>query len=147
MLRTGRSCSWVQNPTVSYLLRRMKLSLGTLQHHDCFLTESRNRRERSNYQTRGGGTEAKGAKGVCRHLLFLRPGREYAHFRWRNFRWRSFRWWKLSVTKLSVMKLSVQRCAMECQEKMLSLCWANSLTKFLWRMLLMSNWSTWPLSL
>jgi len=26
---------------------------------------------------------------------------------------------------------SVKRCAMECQEKMLSFCWANSLTKFL----------------
>ena len=117
-----------------------------------FLTESRSRRERSNYQTRGGGTEAKGAKRVCRHLLFLRPGREYARFRWRNFRWRSFWWWELSVTKLSVMKLSVmklsvKRCAIECQEKILSLCWANSLTKILWRMLLMSNWSTWPLSL
>ena len=33
------------------------------------------------------------------------------------------------MTKLSAMKLSVKRCAMECQEKILSLCWANSLTK------------------
>ena len=43
--------------------------------------------KKTNYQTRG--EEQKGG----RHLLFLRPGREYARFRGRNFRWRSFRWW------------------------------------------------------
>ena len=66
LLRTSRSCSWVQNPTVSYLLRRMKLNLWTLQPHDRFLSESRNRREKSNYQTRGRNRskkEQKGSKG------------------------------------------------------------------------------------
>ena len=39
---------------------------------------------------------------------------------------------KLSVAKLSVTKLSVMETfGEESQEKMLSLCWANSLTKFL----------------
>ena len=39
---------------------------------------------------------------------------------------------KLSVAKLSVTKLSVMETfGDESQEKMLSLCWANSLTKFL----------------
>ena len=63
LLRTSRSCSWVQNPTVGYLLRRMKLNLWTLQPHDCFLSESRNRREKSIYQTRGRNRSKKEQKG------------------------------------------------------------------------------------
>ena len=104
--RTSRSCSWVQNPTVSYLLRRMKLNLWTLQHHDRFLSESRNRREKSNYQTRGRNRskkEQKGSKGgVDIYYFWGRAGNMPAFddetfgdeaFGDENFRWRSFRWW------------------------------------------------------
>ena len=104
LLRASRSCSWVQNPSVSYLLRRTKLNLWTLQHHDLFFgSESRNRRKKIKLSNKGGGTEAKGAKGcVDIHYFWSRAGNMPAFddetfgdeaFGDENFRWRSFRWW------------------------------------------------------
>ena len=107
--RTSRSCSWVQNPTVSYLLRRMKLNLWTLQPPGFFLFYfylNHGIGGKNQIIKQGRRNKSKKEQKGCRHLLFLRPGRNM-----------------LSMTKLSVMKLSVKRCAVECQcqEKTLSL--------------------------
>ena len=110
------------------------------------LTESRNRRERSNYQTRGGGTEAKEQKGCVDIYYFWGRAGNMPAFDDETFGDEAFGDETFGDEAFGDV-FSVKRCAMECQEKMLSFCWANSWTKFLWRMLLMSNWSMWPLSL
>ena len=101
--RTSRSCSWVQNPTVSYLLRRMKLSLGTLQHHDRFwLNHGVGGKDQIIKQV-GEEQKQKEQKGCVDIFYFWgRAGNMPAFddetfvdeaFGDENFRWRSFRWW------------------------------------------------------
>ena len=105
-----------------------------------FLSESRNRKEKYGkikLSNKGRNRSKKGAKG-CRHLLFLRPGWEYARYRWRNFRWRSFRWWNF---RWRGVRWSVRNKR-----------WVFGGIRLLnlfeeCGTLLMSNWSTWPLSL
>ena len=56
-------------------------SLSTLNGLSFVLLAAHVQRKRSKKEQKG-----------CRHLLFLRLGRAYARFWWRNFRWWNFRW-------------------------------------------------------
>ena len=117
LLRTGCSCSWVQNPTVSYLLRRMKLSLGTLQHHDRFwLNHGVGGKDQIIKQV-GEEQKQKEQKGCVDIFYFWgRAGNMPAFddetfvdeaFGDENFRWRVFRWWASSWQPVPFLALKM----------------------------------------
>ena len=55
----------MQNPSVDYLLCRMKLSLGTLQHLDFFSDQNNGKGGKVSSSNKGGGKDKEGVeKGV-----------------------------------------------------------------------------------